>query len=101
MSATHALRERARLLDELRQIVQAMKNMAFAEMQRLSRARAAQDEACRAVLQALVDMSGPIDGQSGDAPSKVCLVIGAERGFCGAFNAHLAAAFARGLVRGP
>jgi F-type H+-transporting ATPase subunit gamma len=94
VSATHALRERARLLDELRQIVQAMKNMAFAEMQRLSRARAAQDEACRAVLQALVDMPGPVDRQSGDAPSKVCLVIGAERGFCGAFNAHLAAAAA-------
>ncbi len=95
MSATHALRERARLLDELRQIVQAMKNMAFAEMQRLSHARTSQGEACRAVLQALVDMLAPIDGQSGDAPrSKVCLVIGAERGFCGAFNAHLAAAAA-------
>jgi F-type H+-transporting ATPase subunit gamma len=94
MSATHALRERARLLDELRQIVQAMKNMAFAEMQRLSRARAAQGEACRAVLQGLADIPGNADGKSGGLRAKVCLVIGAERGFCGAFNAHLAAAAA-------
>jgi F-type H+-transporting ATPase subunit gamma len=92
MSATHALRERTRLLGELRQIVQAMKNMAFAEMQRLARARAAQGEACAAVLRALAHLRGNAGGETSEFRSKVCLVIGAERGFCGAFNAHLAAA---------
>ncbi|HXW65692.1 MAG TPA: F0F1 ATP synthase subunit gamma [Burkholderiaceae bacterium] len=93
MSGQSALRERAELLEELRQIVQAMKNIAFAELQRVTHLLPAQSSACDAVisaLQALPQNTEAFDvaGRS-DAPV-AWLVIGAERGFCGAFNDHLA-----------
>lgn len=100
MSGEHALRERAQLLDELHDIVQAMKNVAFAELQRVNRELPALAEARDAVTQALRrlpagdDALGPAGAGGGDA-RVACLVIGAERGFCGAFNARLAAALAQ------
>lgn len=90
MSGETELRERAQLLDELRQIVQSMKNLAFAELQRVSRMRQAQTQARDAVDQALMKVPTPAhavsDLQGGQA---AWLVIGAERGFCGAFNSQL------------
>lgn len=98
MSSQTQLRERSALLIELRQIVQAMKNMAFAELQRVSHELPAQALACETVL----DVLWPLlhDEKARDALSappstrarSVWLVIGAERGFCSGFNAHLAAA---------
>jgi len=102
MSGQQALRERAQLLDELRQIVQAMKNLAFAQMQRLAHMQPHQARARDAVLDALASLpqepaeaqgarSGPTGGAAG-ARAPVCwLVIGAGRGFCGAFNERMAA----------
>lgn len=100
MSGEHVLRERAELLDELHDIVQAMKNVAFAELQRVNRELPALGEACDAVTQALhrlpVDADPPARGTPRRAVAPAtCLVIGAERGFCGAFNARLAAALAQ------
>lgn len=104
MSGAQALRERGALLDELHQIVQAMKNFAFAELQRITRMRPAQAEACEAVLAAVEQLTGqrrmvPLPETHGVdsterpvAPGSAWLVIGAERGFCGPFNARLAAA---------
>ncbi len=89
MTTKNALRERAGLLDELRQIVQAMKNIAFAELQRVSRMRPAQRQALEAVAQALHAMPGTPSAPLG-AAATVWFVIGAERGFCGAFSARLA-----------
>ncbi len=87
-----ALRERLGLLDELRQIVTAMRNLAYAELQRLNRAQSAQAKAEHAILRALADTASAT--QAGTAPSApthiVWLVIGAERGFCGGFNDRLA-----------
>lgn len=93
MSGETALRERAQLLDELRQIVQSMKNLAFAELQRVSRMKQAQAQARDAVSQAL--MAVPLADSSTPKPQTnkmTWLVIGAERGFCGAFNTPLAMA---------
>ncbi len=93
MSGETALRERAQLLDELRQIVQSMKNLAFAELQRVSRMKQAQTQAQDAVSQALLDV--PPTGPSTTSPKTqqvTWLVIGAERGFCGAFNTQLVVA---------
>lgn len=82
------LREHMRLLDELRQIVGAMRNLAYAELQRLDKAMAAQAQAEACVLRALADVTGP------EPPSTpgggVHLVIGSERGFCGGFDEPLA-----------
>ena len=94
MSSHHELRERADLLSELGQIVQAMKNVAFAELQRVSRARPALDEASTSVLHALESLraeAGPLHPTPA-VGTTVWLAIGADRGFCGAFNARLAAA---------
>jgi F-type H+-transporting ATPase subunit gamma len=86
-----ALRERLLLLEELRQIVAAMRNLAYAEMQRLNRAQAAQAKAERAVVRALADTVRGRQGRDISQVSKrVWLVIGAERGFCGSFNDRLA-----------
>lgn len=87
--------ERAELLGELRDIVQAMKNVAFAELQRLNRDLPALAEARDAVHQALASLPGADEPDAAaaprrQAPSTVWLMIGAERGFCGGFNAHLA-----------
>jgi F-type H+-transporting ATPase subunit gamma len=82
------LREHLRLFDELRQIVTAMRNLAYAELQRLERAIAAQSRAQVCILQALADVSG---NESNDAAkTRIRLIIGTERGFCGGFNEHLA-----------
>lgn len=95
MTAPSGLRARAALLDELRQIVQAMKNIAFVELQRVARVRPAQQQAAQAVMQALRTL--PADPQAAAEAAGASrkgaiawLVVGAERGFCGAFNARLA-----------
>ncbi|MEX8520289.1 MAG: F0F1 ATP synthase subunit gamma [Leptothrix sp. (in: b-proteobacteria)] len=112
-----ALRERAALLDELHQIVLAMKNLAFAELQRVGRQVEALRPAAAEVLQALAEVevlqadaaaarqggSGESAGQSGRASEALLAppramapvgwwVIGAARGFCGAYNSRLAQA---------
>jgi len=95
VSGQSELRERAQLLSELRQIVQAMKNVAFAELQRVSHALPALVLARETVLCALDSVSDdPGTQQAAPACSQpaLWLVIGAERGFCGAFNSRLVAA---------
>jgi F-type H+-transporting ATPase subunit gamma len=98
MTGQHALRERAELLAELHDIVQAMKNLAFAQLQRVGRELPALAQARGAVLDALrrVDQFDPavppVAPTRAGPPPVTWLVIGAERGFCGAFNARLVAA---------
>lgn len=96
MSAQLQLRERATLLADLRQIVQAMKNLAMAELQRLQRSQPALAEAQQTLDAAWARLAGgdAAVADIGAATDRCWLVIGAERGFCGAFNAHLADAVA-------
>jgi len=84
------LRERLVLLDELRQIVTAMRNLAYAELQRLNRIQAACAKAEQAVASALADTLRGGNIVEPRHTSAVWLVIGAERGFCGGFNDQLA-----------
>ncbi len=86
MSQTQ-LRRRAVLLDELRQIMAAMRNMSVTALQRLGKSAEVEQEAKWLVLQALADIDTVLPSLSG---AEVCLVIGSERGFCGGFNDHLA-----------
>jgi len=90
MKSRHELRERAKLLEELLDIIQAMKNIALAQVQRIAREMPALAQATGAVAQALADV-GVAAHKEAHGPA-CWLVIGAERGFCGAFNAHLVAA---------
>jgi F-type H+-transporting ATPase subunit gamma len=92
MSSQDALRKRSMLLSELHEIVQAMKNVASAELLRLTHERQTQMQALGAVAGGLARCSEmrPRDvmpsPQTGGAS---WLLIGAERGFCGTFNARL------------
>jgi F-type H+-transporting ATPase subunit gamma len=81
------LRRRAALLDELRQIMGAMRNMSITALQRLGKAAEVEQEAKLLVLQALADSGTALPPLTGGA---VCLAIGSERGFCGGFNDHIA-----------
>ncbi|HEX4938443.1 MAG TPA: F0F1 ATP synthase subunit gamma [Candidatus Kapabacteria bacterium] len=81
------LRRRALLLDELHQIVTAMRNMSVAALQRLGKAAEVEQEALRLLTQALADMNTVLPPVSG---AGICLVIGSERGFCGGFNSRIA-----------
>lgn len=92
MTAQQQLRERATLLADLRQIVQAMKNLALAELQRLQHSQPALAEAQRTLEAAWGQLSAPPAAAGDAAAARIWLLIGAERGFCGAFNAHLAEA---------
>ncbi|HTT13654.1 MAG TPA: F0F1 ATP synthase subunit gamma [Burkholderiaceae bacterium] len=87
-----ALRERLGLLDELRQIVTAMRNLAYAEVQRLSRIQSSSAKAEQAVTRALADTLHAEPIVAPRLTRTVWLVIGAERGFCGGFNDQLAEA---------
>jgi F-type H+-transporting ATPase subunit gamma len=93
MSGRYALRERLTLLQELRQIVKAMTNLAFAELQRTIRILPALAMARDTVLQALdEEVMNESDVHAREPMRerpKTWLVIGSERGFCGAFNARI------------
>ena len=90
MSATTTLRERAALVAELGEIVRAMKNLAFAELQRITRVLAAQAQAREAVARALSELGIDLSVPAPDTRPIAWLVVGTERGLCGAFNARLA-----------
>jgi F-type H+-transporting ATPase subunit gamma len=81
------VREHLRLLEALRKIVAAMRTLAYAEIQRLTRIAAAQAQAQQVLLQAFADLSPE---PAGPVRRVVWLAIGAERGFCGGFNERMA-----------
>lgn len=81
-----ALRAQLQLLADLARIVGTMRSLAYAELQRLRRLTAAQQQAEQVVLRALAD--GRVTATA-DGPPSCWLVIGSERGFCGGFNDRL------------
>lgn len=81
------LKRRATLLDELSQIVNAMRNLSIAALQKLGKAAEVEREAEQLVLQALADIDTHLPEPIG---VEICLAIGSERGFCGGFNNRLA-----------
>lgn len=82
-------RTRLALLDELAQIVGAMKNLAYVELQRLSHLLVAQREAEQAIQHALQDL-WPNPAQNIGSQPGLWLAVGSERGFCGGFNDQMA-----------
>lgn len=104
MSGQDALRKRAALLSELQEIVQAMKNIASAELQRVTHERQALTRALVAVADGLAQcdkMRLPDEMPALHSGGTSWLVIGAERGFCGTFNARLLEALRSLLLDDP
>jgi F-type H+-transporting ATPase subunit gamma len=81
-----ALRGHLRMLAELGKIVGAMRNLAYAEVQRLNRLTQSQARAESVLRLALAESHG---GEPTGKGRPLWLVIGAERGFCGGFNERL------------
>lgn len=89
MSALSDLRGRIRTLREIRSIMNAMKNLALAELNKIARSQKAQEEMARTVDEAFRAVRRCVDLSSflpGSAPGRIFVLIGSERGFCGAFN---------------
>lgn len=86
-------------LRDIAGILDAMKNLALVEVRRIEGYIAAQRAAATVVQDALADvmqLPGP-HPVGGTAQTDVLVVIGAERGFCGDFQARAAAGAARVL----
>lgn len=92
MSRHREVGERLATLGEIRDIMGAMKNLAFAEHRKLERHLAAHERVVAGMEAAAGDFLAfhpqPSPDPAGLAP--VLLVVGAERGFCGDFNEVLA-----------
>lgn len=89
MSRLAALQTRMRSLSDIADILSAMKNLAQAEIVRLSRFCATQQDMFRTVQDAFADFQ-QFYGDNFAAPAphedSLLVLIGSERGFCGGFN---------------
>lgn len=99
MSKRRELQERRRRLGEVRDILHAMKTLAFLESRRLARLVENQHKAAAEVAALGRDFLGAWPELAAPPPAErhLALLVGSERGFCGDFNhavraAHAAAA---------
>lgn len=91
MSQSHELQLHITKLEEIRSILNSMKNLALIEVHKLARFQTLQSQAVAVIEQAaadLLDFYPHLAIASADARS-ICLLIGAERGFCGDFNENV------------
>jgi F-type H+-transporting ATPase subunit gamma len=94
MTALHELQSRLQKLQDVREILTSMKNLAYMETRKLGRRLAAQREATAVIETAAADFLGhypELRPASGPLPP-TAILIGSERGFCGNFNERLLAA---------
>lgn len=91
MSRSRELQLHVKQLKEIRNIINAMKNMAFTEIHRLEQFIDKQNLAVRNIEAVADDFFSfyPFPETLNDAQLHVGLLIGAERGFCGDFNRSL------------
>jgi F-type H+-transporting ATPase subunit gamma len=95
MSHRHAIEQHMRTLDEVSNIMAAMKNLALMEVRKLGRYHDNQSAMAQTLRRAAEDLLGHYPLPQQPAPARqVFLLFGAERGFCGAFNESLRLAFA-------
>jgi len=88
MSQSHELQLHITKLEEIRSILNSMKNLALIEVHKLSRFQTMQSQAVANIELAASDFLNfhpHLAIPNADAHS-ICLLIGAERGFCGDFN---------------
>jgi F-type H+-transporting ATPase subunit gamma len=83
------LQSKMRALADIESILGAMKNLSLVEMTKLSRLYKTQQELFAAISLALADFQhfygGELPQPSGEG-NAIYILIGSERGFCGAFN---------------
>jgi F-type H+-transporting ATPase subunit gamma len=91
MSRSRELKLHITQMKEIRTILNSMKNLAFLETHKLARFQIMQGQAVANIENAAMDFLDfypclpPID----DNATHICILVGAERGFCGDFNESL------------
>lgn len=91
MSQSHELQLHIVKLNEIRSILNSMKNLALIETHKLARLQNLQTQAVAAidtVINDLLTFYPHLAIADNHAPS-ICLLVGTERGFCGDFNEQL------------
>jgi F-type H+-transporting ATPase subunit gamma len=89
MSKLSALKGRIHTLGEIKSILSAMKNLSIIEMNKISRFLESQQKTAAAVEEAMGDFGnfyGNPQAARATSAGILCVLVGSERGFCGAFN---------------
>jgi len=91
MSQSRELQVHIAQMEEIRSILNAMKNLAFMEIHKLGRFQLMQSQAVANIEQAALDFLTFYPGLQPDEAGarRICILLGAERGFCGDFNESL------------
>jgi F-type H+-transporting ATPase subunit gamma len=102
MSLSRELQQHITQMEEIRSILNAMKNLAFMEIHKLQRFRTLQGQAVANIERAardFLDFYPYLEELDSDA-RHICILLGAERGFCGDFNESLINVIASGSYTG-
>lgn len=96
MSLSRELQLHITQMQEIRSILNAMKNLAFMEIHKLQRFKTMQGQALATIENAALDFLDfyPRPKRCHEQPAHLCILLGAERGFCGDFNESLLKAIA-------
>ncbi len=90
MSRSRKLQLHITQMEEIRSILNSMKNLAFIEIHKLARFQIMQGQAVVNIENAAMDFLDfyplPV---ADDSATHICILVGAERGFCGDFNESL------------
>jgi F-type H+-transporting ATPase subunit gamma len=91
MSLSRELQLHIAQLEEIRSILNAMKNLAYMEIHKLHRFKTMQGQAVANIEHAALDFLAfyPGLGANDGNAVQLCILLGAERGFCGDFNESL------------
>ena len=90
MSRSRMLQLHIAQMEEIRSILNSMKNLAFIETHKLTRFQMMQSQAVTNIENVAMDFLDfyPLS-VADDNATPICVVVGAERGFCGDFNESL------------
>jgi F-type H+-transporting ATPase subunit gamma len=96
MSLSRKLQLHITQLKEIRSILNSMKNLAFMEIHKLQRFKTMQGQAVANIERAALDFLDFYPGleANDNNATQLCILLGAERGFCGDFNESLINAIA-------
>ena len=95
MSQSRELQLHIAQMEEIRSILNSMKNLALIEIHKLARFQTTQGQAVANIENAAMDFLDfyPLPAAD-DKATPICILVGAERGFCGDFNESLINAIA-------
>jgi F-type H+-transporting ATPase subunit gamma len=96
MSLSRELQLHIAQLKDIRSILNSMKNLAFIEIHKLQRFKTMQSQVVANIERVALDFLDFYPGLAAteDNATHICILLGAERGFCGDFNESLIKAIA-------